>query len=795
AVTPVRPPLNAALTLALAVCAFAVGCCSCCPRIDPSGRRCLIWPGSESARVPPPATRTGNIAAPPVYTDPFFPAAAAPVASPPAPSVSAPPPNLQAPAVTSATPTNLTSASPASTRRTQGDQVVISPQRVLAPVGSEVVLKSGLCAREGYLVTKQKIEWMLGRNGVGQFVELGSKGWLHPPWMPWNKSEKIDNYYAVGYTSKKPRCITRGNDDPSDDVEIRAGDAWVSVISPVEGTSHVTAFTPQVESWGSRRATATIYWIDAQWAFPDSSITSSGRPTTLTTTVTRQTDGTPLEGWIVRYEVNDGGGSLTGSASGQVVEVRTGPDGRASVDVSPTDVGAPTSRIDMQLVRPAGFRGGDMPRLEVANGTTTITWTGDTGPYLPAETAAPLESSGPPPMAPPAAVPPTTAPPPSPVLEVEVYQIGPEQPQVGGTAQFGVVIRNTGDATATGVVLNVRFDKGLSHQQDPGRELEIKTEAPGNIAPSAQWQTKVPLTFNVISPEEHCLTVRASSYETTSPERKACITAVAAPPQHEPGRQVRKDRPRQAEQNETIQFTVVVKNTGETPLKNIEVVDEYPPTLRPIPKGSDYVVQEGRIIWRINQLSVGQDAQFEVEYVCLSPTLNATSVIRASAQTEDGSVILSADDHTLEILPARAAPPVGPDTDTQPRAEPLGLSFDFFGNPVLRGATTTCQVVVTNRSGQEVKDVEVAIVFPSEMTPVLDDVQTPPTVEAELLPRNILRFSPVRGLRAGDEPLRYTVRVNTTQPGIVTATAGVLGSLGDKQLAPIERSVEVEIRR
>ena len=39
-----------------------------------------------------------------------------------------------------------------------------------------------------------------------------------------------------------------------------------------EGTSHVTVYTPAVGDWNLRRATATIYWVDAQWIFPASAV-------------------------------------------------------------------------------------------------------------------------------------------------------------------------------------------------------------------------------------------------------------------------------------------------------------------------------------------------------------------------------------------------------------------------------------------------------------------------------------------------------------------------------------------
>jgi hypothetical protein len=57
----------------------------------------------------------------------------------------------------------------------------------------------------------------------------------------------------------------------------------------------------------------------------------------LTTTVIRRTDGSPLTGWIVRYEV--GSGASLGYEGGNFVEVPVDANGRASVEVSPNDAG------------------------------------------------------------------------------------------------------------------------------------------------------------------------------------------------------------------------------------------------------------------------------------------------------------------------------------------------------------------------------------------------------------------------------------------------------------------------
>ena len=423
-----RPTTRTLQMTALAIIMSVIAGCAGfrCPRIDPSGERLFICPRDQ---VTPVAGST-NPLAPPVYTDPVFP-------QPPLPGA------VNAGGLVPPVPQ---------------DRLRITPGRVLAPVGSEVIVRAGLCTRENYLLTDSKIEWLLSREDVGEFVELGGRGWCKDPWLPWNKPKKIDNQYAVGYTAKVPLSITRGTANTTDDVNIQPGEAWASITSPVEGVSRITAVAPEIAEWANRRAQATIYWVDVQWTFPPTAVTAGGGQV-LTTTVLRQTDGTPLEGWLVRYEVADGGGSLRGDQSGQVVEVPTDAQGRASIDVTPTGSAGSTTRINAQLIRPAGFGGSSAPRLDIASSSTLINWTD--GDYVP-----PPDDLGD--VVPPTAFPGggTTPiqPPTNPVvplvtpdraqlgprLEVEIYDPAPADIRVGGEPRFEIVLRNTGDAPATG---------------------------------------------------------------------------------------------------------------------------------------------------------------------------------------------------------------------------------------------------------------------------------------------------------------------------------------------------------
>ncbi|QDS98002.1 DUF11 domain-containing protein [Adhaeretor mobilis] len=730
--------ISAALTVGIVVCLLGTSGCAGLrvPRIDPTGERFLIWPKDQ----PQAAITAGNPTAPPVLTDPFFPA-------------------------------QPTSAVPVQVARPP-EVLKVSPERILAPIGSEVVIKAGICEKSGYLLSDQKLQWQLARNGVGQFVEVGGKGLLQRALLPWNQSEKIDNYYATGYTAASPLCISRGTADPSDDVAIRRGDGWVSVTSPVEGTSYVTAYAPNVATWNARKSTAQIHWVDVQWTFPPTTVQSNGQPQLLTTTVTRQSDGMPLEGYLVRYEVADGG-ALRSESTGQVVEVRTDAQGKATVEVAPTDSGANQSRIDAQLVRPADYGSGSSPKLVIGNGATIVNWNGNE-PYFNPGTPAPLPSE-PRPLEPIPSQPSPAGPTTAPQLDVEIYRVTPGQVEVDGQVRFEVIIKNVGDAPATGLSLNDRFDRGFRHLADPTGEQEITTDLKYILAPGQQNSEYI--TFDVTKAGRICHEVIVSSVEGARASKGDCVDAVQPAPEPRAGVQIKKVGPRDAVVGESPLFTVTVTNTGETALTNVEVRDSYPVELAPQP-GRDYEKLGNDIIWRIPRLEVGQSKRFDVYAQGLQPSLRATSYAEVSALAEGvPGNYRSASEHTIEIKPLRGGAPGGTVPGGVTNADGnLKIRLESLNDTVRVGTRQRYRVTIEN-VGQNVDGlVYMRVIFPQGMRPDILTAQGPQNVQTEFdAGQNAIVFTPVKSLRPR-EVLPYEFNADVNQPGSGTITAEAVSS-------------------
>ncbi|MEK6237829.1 MAG: hypothetical protein N2C14_24225, partial [Planctomycetales bacterium] len=230
--------------------------------------------------------------------------------------------------------------------------ISMSPRKVVAPVGSEVVLAAGIHGCDGLLLPGERVDWLLAQGGVGEFVSQGVGGGL------FSASRKVDNQYVVGETSRRVLLLHRGNANPADDVTVLRGQAWVSVTSAVEGTSHVTAFAPGVCAWEHRKDTAQVHWVDAEWAFPPPAVAAAGTRHRFTTTVTRHSNHGPVAGWIVRYEIVGGPAARFAPGGEQAVEVPTDASGQATAEILPSSSEGGTTAIRIQVIRPADAAGG-----------------------------------------------------------------------------------------------------------------------------------------------------------------------------------------------------------------------------------------------------------------------------------------------------------------------------------------------------------------------------------------------------------------------------------------------------
>ena len=432
--------------------------------------------------------------------------------------------------------------------------------------------------------------------------------------------------------------LDRATPTPVDDILVQSGQAWVTVSSPTEGTSYVTVFAPQVRGFDRRQQNATIYWVDAQWRFPSPSIGAAGTSQTLVTSLSRQSNGTPLAGWTVRYEL--AGGPEVGFApdGASAVEIVSNAAGEAPAEIVQKQPAAGTNAVQIQVIRPAGAGALDRP-APVGSGSTLCTWSlGEPAGAAPSPAVPPAIPSTTGPAANPAAgMPPAAASPSRPQLDVSVY--GPTTAVVGSGAQFEIQVVNRGTATATGIVVTDRFDASLEHAQATSPiERDLVDLPPGTTG-------KVLLTLRVAAAGEACQEISVSAAGGVTATTRYCLTAVEAPtsqPAEEPSAAatppasvppaglstprptgssplaVAIDGPPKAMAGGTAKFTIQVANDSPDTLEDIEITDGFETVLQPAQATEGYAWKGGNaLVWKIPSLESGRSARRDIEFKCL----------------------------------------------------------------------------------------------------------------------------------------------------------------------------------
>ena len=412
----------------------------------------------------------------------------------------------------------------------------MTPSRIVAPVGSEVVVIAGICGSDGFFAVNQPLEWILSNDSVGQFVEIG--GTHHPTFnkLVGPSSKKFDGQYAWGRTGLKHRILSRGTPTPTDDIELRKGQTFVSVSSVSPGTTYVTGVAPKAEGWDRRKASTIIHWVDGTWAIPTPVQATAGTVTALTTLIS-DTEGRGLKDWPVRYSIVGGAPAEFAPAGSQTADSKSNNDGQATVQIrQPAGQFEPgTTQVRVDVVRPPVF---GQPELIVESGLTTVDWS-------------------------------------APALTIRA--IGPRATEQGSPFSYRVEVSNPGDQTARNVIVrtkdlddSIEYISSTPKPTEYGRQYEwnIGDVVAGAPAKFVDVQLKseklgnIGLCFQVISQEDGLDTTACAETEIVQP----CINLVI-------------EGPGNVRVGDQANFLLRVENRCDQPLENVEMTIAYDPGL------------------------------------------------------------------------------------------------------------------------------------------------------------------------------------------------------------------------
>ncbi len=540
----------------------------------------------------------------------------------------------------------------------------LQPAETVAPVGDEVVLVASALGPDGYMTTNRRLDWTLAAGSVGHFVAVGEGTWGDLLTADFNYPRKVDNTFVIGNTSRRYLRLTRGTLSAEDDVYVLPGQGWVSLSSPVEGTSYVTVCAPAVYNWQARKQTALVHWVDAQWQFPPPTINPAGGRAVLTTTVLHQSDQSPCAGWLVRYEILDGPPAGFAPEGARVVEVSTDQTGRASVEVFQTEPAPGTNQIRIQVIRPAQPTGPLTRQLLVGTGTTSATWS---APGL------------------------------------AVRQTGPSAAGVGTQISLRAEVSNPGDLPVQDVVLTEQVPPGLTYlgSNPPAEAAADRLQwRLGQIGPG---EVRV-VEINYRAAREGSVTCCAEAAAAGGLTASSCTTinVSTAPP---PVVQLSISGPDRATVGSRVQFEVTITNRGAVPTGELIIKDHFDPGLQ------HDVAQE----WIERDLGEFQPGQSLTVMVTFTVVQAGSLCHQVQVLTRAGQVL--ATERVCVEAVAAAAPGAAP-----PAPAPAASAFSVTKTgPDRRTAGQTAEFVinVSNTGTQELANLRVVDIYDAALKPTL----------------------------------------------------------------------------
>lgn len=550
--------------------------------------------------------------------------------------------------------------------RARCGELLLTPTKLVAPVGGEVILLAGICGKDGLLVTGEPIEWMLSPESVGQIIDVGDdnqsqKQHLFKKHQTKNDIGKLDVDFARGRTSTEPGKITRGTSRTDDDLPIRKGQTWLSLSSPSEGVSKVTVMAPSSDAWDKRRQTATIYWVDARWEFPQPQQTQSGQPITLVTKVNKADGIVPAEGWIVRYRSLNPEVARFLPQYGEVFEKYVDRNGNSVVEVvnmlQPNTLSKANASalIEVEVVRP-GQPSENMPELPLGRGSVQVTWTS---------------------------------------ADINLRVTGPEVAVPAQPLAYAATLENDGYAQAENVVLTAAVPNGMNIQSVTPQP----TRRTGN---SMSWDVgslgpRQALDVQIITEATSEMDARVVFEATGAPgiQKNAVVSTLVQKPQVTLS--INPDPTNtQVAVGDLASFNMKLTNTGNQTVTDLVVFLEAGAGLVHARDGAREVSRA------VGYLAPGQSVDLSAQFLA---EREGELTVKATART--ANQILTGSAATIRALPG---------TQRVPQVE-LEMRTSTGANPVAVGTATSVQLLVRNTGPVAVRNMIVTVKYDPALTP------------------------------------------------------------------------------
>lgn len=538
-------------------------------------------------------------------------------------------------------------------------EFTVVPQETAAAVGTEVILVASVRGQDQYMLTNQRVEWTIMPGGVGAFVDFNRATLIDYLVGDFTRPRKVNEHFVITSTTRQYLRLTRGTVDPNDDVIIQPGQAWVSLTSPIEGTSVVQVYVPCVHSWNRRVQTATIHWVDAQWTLPPPAIVPAGSRHKLVTTVTRQRDRSPCSGWKVRYEITGGVTAAFAPEGSTSVEIPVDSSGQAAAEIYQTQPLGGSTQISVQIIRPGDAPGAAGKQLIVATGQTLVTWS---------------------------------------AAQLAVRVNAPQTVAVGGSTTVRIEVNNPGDLPAENVMVTATLPAGFSQRSTTPVASVSGNTLTWNIGRlNAHEMRTLDVVIEASQGATGSLCAEAQGAGGLRAQHCATISAGAAAPATTSTAgvvELRVQGPDRATVGQEVTFVISITNRSTAPLGNLLVKDTFD-------RGFQHAVGQGAVERDLpGTLQPGETKTIGVVFKIVQPgrwchtvrVSGPTGVLASQSACLEAQPVTSGSGSGLPSAPPSGAAQPGTSSTTSPGtipSPPLSTAPSTGSQPPLSGQNLT----------------------------------------------------------------------------------------------------------
>ncbi|MBN2377790.1 MAG: DUF11 domain-containing protein [Sedimentisphaerales bacterium] len=502
----------------------------------------------------------------------------------------------------------------------------VTPLEDTNPVQTQHVLIATVKDAQGNPLNGRRVEWMISEGSVGSIVEVDESGWYN------TRGYKVNNKYAVSHTNYGDHVLTRGNNDPSDDVILKKGQTWVTITSPIEGDTHVIAYAPAIFNWEKHKVFAVKHWNDATWEWPPDATNPIGTTHDMQVKVMQYSDGTPLPGVIVNFKIVSGPDAMFEPSKKKAVSVKTDAMGLAKVKLAQASPVEGQNVIEMEIIREQC--GECNPPMRLAVGKMTKTWVGP---------------------------------------RIGIKKTAPAKAGVGEVFAYDITVNNPGKAVATNVMVVDVLPDGIAYVSSApaasvaGQKLQWSL---GSLAKQQSKAISVKVKATKTGRFENCADVTADN----NLKARACAATVVTAP----NLALTKTGPTEVLICEPITYTVTVTNNGDGPAVNVKVSDKLPDGLKTTDGQTSVMVNAGTL-----QPGQSKNATYKV-MASKKGTYNNTAVA-----TGDGGLKAEATHKVIVKEPVLVLTKTGPAERYVNRNATYEITITNKGDGDARNATMT----------------------------------------------------------------------------------------------------------